>query len=614
MISIDKKKRKDLLLYALLAIITLLWLIPFFSVGFTCGDDFQYFLTTRRGPSWWWEDALYHAHQGRFYFLLTKYFYNIPYLIDDFGYTKVVQYITLVASYGMFAYLVAQLFKSRPAGMLVYLLLVFDTALTPNNHTPTIAYPFFFTFSAIVFMFALYIHLRYIERGGSWRLWLSAAVFFIAYLFYETYLIFALIFGLLLLIRHCRHQGLKTALRSREFWREVLPYITTAIIYLTLYIGYRQWLMHNGYAEMIYGGTSISSGNITASGFFRVLWRCTRGVLPGTSYFLNRGLIADNSELLSGHSNNLLRVITHSSLHSWICSILMTTAVWLLTRRSKIGTNIKTKHLVAGIFLGILIAFSSHTLIGLAEKYNNGWSLWMNGYVTSYFSIFGLMLTLACLIILSINAINSNHIHRIIRIIWCLSIALFAMLICYSNEHIGHEWGKSQHRMRLIDMIAKHHYFDTLPDDAVLYINELYTLSDVSSSICLGTPYLEQYIDMRAHRHFNYASTPEALAELPEDAPLYYLHACETRKAGELLITISPVNIPHSADSLTCQTSDIFYMSPTKEYMVFYRTDSTWRSQTFLTEDKRQRATHLTLSGKNIDPASIVISNMMIDY
>jgi hypothetical protein len=39
----------------------------------------------------------------------------------------------------------------------------------------------------------------------------------------------------------------------------------------------------------------------------------------------------------------------------------------------------------------LLFAFGSHLVIGLSEKYNAEWNDWIIGYVTSYFSYFGVM-------------------------------------------------------------------------------------------------------------------------------------------------------------------------------------------------------------------------------
>ena len=89
------KDKKQLLIYAALAATALISLLPFFKVGFTCSDDFQYFITAQH-PEIWVGDAMVYARDaGRFYFLITKFFYYIPYLIDNFAYTKAIDYISM---------------------------------------------------------------------------------------------------------------------------------------------------------------------------------------------------------------------------------------------------------------------------------------------------------------------------------------------------------------------------------------------------------------------------------------------------------------------------------------------------------------------------------------
>ena len=97
-IKITKDNGILLFLFVIIAIITL---APLFNVGIITNDDFEYYITSLRGMDYWWEDAQCYANSsGRFYLLLVKPIFYIPYLVDNFFYTKVVQYVTLLVSYG----------------------------------------------------------------------------------------------------------------------------------------------------------------------------------------------------------------------------------------------------------------------------------------------------------------------------------------------------------------------------------------------------------------------------------------------------------------------------------------------------------------------------------
>lgn len=605
------KDKKQLLIYAALAATALITLLPFFKLGFTCGDDFQYFITARHPEIWAGDAMVYARNAGRFYFLITKFFYYVPYLIDSFAYTKVVQYISLLASYVMFSWFVYRLFKSKNLSLLVMLLLIFDTTITRNNHVPTIAYPFYFSFSLMLFLGAILIYLNYKEKGGYWRILLSAALFLVTYLFYETYLIFAIIFGIVILIRHWKTNGFMAMLRNRDFWREVLPYIGSAAIYLGCYFGYRQWILHIYPDKSFYDGAAFSFASFSISGFFKVLGRCTRFALPGQGFFESQTIMADNSLLIGGHRRGINMVLAHAPAIVWVNALLQTSLVWFLTRDNE-SLPKNNKKIIIGIVVSLIAGFFAHTLIGIAKKYNTEWCYWMQGYVTSYYAIFALMLVLALLITLSLNNIKNSKWRNTTRVIWCTAFLVFAILMGYTNHHISHEWVKTQNRLDMIDLIAKSGYFSTLPDNAVFYNDEIHNISRFSKDISGGED-IEEYIDLRAGRKLKYIKS-NAFAQLPNSVPIYYIHAIETKKAGELLMSFSRLDSIRSNDlgSLRAIQADVFYYSPTKQYTVFYQSADNWKKVSYEAESLKQKLTQVCITDTAINPRTIVISDMIL--
>ncbi len=601
------KDKKQLIVYAALAITALLTLLPFFKVGFTTGDDFQYFITARH-PANWINDAIAYAEgAGRFYFLITKYFYYIPYLIDNFGFTKAVQYISLLASYAMFSWLVYRLFKSENLSLLTMLLLIFDTVITANNHVPVIAYPFYFSFSLIIFIGAILLYMNYKEKSGYWRLIVSAGLFGVAYLFYETYLVFALIFGIVTVALQLKTKSFGSMLCDRDSWLEIIPFISSAIIYIGCYWGYRQWLVNINPEKIFYDGASFSIGAFSISGFFKVLWRCTRFAFPGQSFFDSQSLLSDNSLQIGGHHkfifNNISAIV-------WVNALLQTILLWHLTREKE-SFSIDKKKIGFGIVISLVVAFLSHTLIGIAKKYNTEWCNWMHGYVTSFFSIFALMLALALAIVVTLS-VKNNTIRKAARIMLCLAILFLSLLTGYTNEHLSREWAKTQNRLKLIDMIAKTDFFSTLPEDAMIYDDELHNTSWVTTDISQGQE-LEYYINLRAGRNFKYVAKNDML-QVPASTPLYYIHASESKKNCEILISISKLDSTRNncPDSLFAIQSDIFYYSPTKRYTVFYKSKDHWKHISYWDERQKERLTHVLVNDTAINPRMIVISDMTI--
>ena len=100
------------LIFIFLGLTVVITLIPFFRVGFTTGDELEYYLTWLIGDLS--ANANIYAHgAGRFYFLITKPMYSLAYIGDNFCLTKVLQYTSLLLSFILFAVIIGKIFKSK---------------------------------------------------------------------------------------------------------------------------------------------------------------------------------------------------------------------------------------------------------------------------------------------------------------------------------------------------------------------------------------------------------------------------------------------------------------------------------------------------------------------
>lgn len=598
-----ESRREKLFVVAAFVATVLLSLKPFFGIGFTTDDDFQYYLTARTPFSNWMNDArIYAEGAGRFYFLVTKVFYYVPYIFDSFAWTKAVQYITLLSCYGMFAYVISRMFRSQKLGVLTLLLLVWNTQVTTNLHIPTIAYPFYFTFSSIIFMAGLLLYLRYTERGGYWRVIVSAVLMLVCFLFYETYMVFALLLGIAIVARH------RFRLGSRELWRETLPLMGAAVLYVGCYVGYRQYLLAATPDLVFYDGSSFDPQRFSMKGFFNIITRCTRGALPMQNYFGNKSIIADNSLLLSGHSNSLLSVWTHASATVWVNAVLQAGLMWWITK-GEWFRSLTWKRIGQGIGLAVVAAFASHTLIGVATKYNVEWSGWISGYVTTFYSFLFVALAIALLVSASLKAFNSPKTVTAMRVVWCVLMLFTSVVIGYANEHIAREWKKDSMRERIIDKVARTGYFDTLPEDAIIYTEEMHFTPGLKFVRSYQTQDIEFYIMRCAGRNLNLACDSAVLSSkrvASPEAPVYYMHAQCSPKNGDMLMAIARMDSTCSAASV----ADVFYMSPAKNYTVVYRSADGWQTKT-VSAGRRERLTSCRLEDAGIDPRSIIVSNMV---
>ena len=278
-------KREKILWILAYSVTLILTLLPFFQVGITNGDDFQYYNTAQADWQYWMQDAKNMAQDsGRFYFLITRFFYYIPYLIDSFGWTKFVQYFSLTVCYLFFSYLIYRIFKSWRLGSLTLLLLIFNTNMGYYlGFNPPTAYPFYFPFSFVIFICGILVFINYTEKNGYWRVLLSAILLFISYLFYENYLVFTLIFGCYILIRNWRRSGFFALWKSKTFYKEAVPYAVALILYVACYYGYRYYLSHVLGITSYYIGATVE-GHINMYNFFKVMNNLTFYNLPGKIY------------------------------------------------------------------------------------------------------------------------------------------------------------------------------------------------------------------------------------------------------------------------------------------------------------------------------------------
>lgn len=349
-------------------------LIPFFRVGFTTGDDLEYYLTRLQGLSYWLTDAAAYAKgQGRFYFYLTKPLGNIPYLIDHFYFTKVVQYVSLFAAYGVFAYLVFRIFKSRTLSLILFLMLIVWTQITFNHHIPTIAYPFSFSLSFILFLSACLLFIRYTETMRYRMVIYSALLFFVTLLFYENFLLFLGVFGLYILIRNIRIHSLRKVFKTSQLYKEIVPYLLSGLVYVGIYFTFQHAYSSN------YTGALVAE-NFSFSHFCQILWHCTIVVLPALNF------IRELKILTFGHPGGLMAhvgfALTHAPVRVYIEAVAACILFVYYIRRWRV--NIPYSKLIAGIGIALVLSFFFHSLIGVTEKYNADWYKWMRGYTTSF--------------------------------------------------------------------------------------------------------------------------------------------------------------------------------------------------------------------------------------
>lgn len=617
-------KQKKIFWFFAFAVTTILTLLPFFNVGITNMDDFQYFNTARADWEYWKYDATVYAQgQGRFYFLITKYFYYIPYLIDNFAYTKFIQYSSLAICYVLFSILIYKIFRSRELALITMLLLVFNTTVAYFvGYNPPTAYPFYFTFSLIIFISAMLLYNNYTEKGGYWRILTSAVLLFVSLLFYENYIVFIILFLPFIFVRNWKRHGFSGLWKNRLFYMEMIPYAGAILLYLACYFGYRCYITQVLGLAPQYMGANVAA-KFSWENFFKVVGNFTFYNLPGRIFTFEetKYMLSENSLLIYGHKDSVWFILKHASTVAYINAIIQCVILWLIIRKQRFET-VSWKTLALGIFMAITFAISSNVLVASTEKYNAEWVTKMQSYVTTFFSYFGIMTAIALAIVATLKIRKPYFMQVAVCLCWCATLFCFSVLNSYINEHLSRAWERSQNRITMIKSIAQEGFFKNIPIDAVIYTEQLLNTSYHGSQICRNSMNFEKYIMLCADNdeEYHFAQDKDELKRLMDFYPrasVFLIQATENKKTNDLLVVFSHIFRPTDSDNatLTADSADVFFLSPAKDYVLYYNTDACTDSMqtnavTINSSSKTKRITHTVVKGNNIDPFGFSVSGL----
>ncbi len=564
-------------LFGLTIIITL---APFFKVGFTNADDLANYMSYL-GKTTYSECWLYARSAGRFYFLITKPLYSLPYIGDNFLLTKIIQNLSLLLSYSLFAHLIKKIFKSRELAYVLFLLLIMATPISANYFLPFIAYPFYFTFSFSLVLIAILFYNKYVETKNYKFVLISAITFFIAILFYETYLVFLLFLMFYILCQSIlENRGFKKLLISKTFYKELIPFVLVVFLYVSLYVAFRAIFKSNG---ELYAGSSIAK-NFSFTNYFTILIELTKTILPLNLYKISQNNIIQNSLLPSGHFDNFFYILQNSKLSSIINAIIQIFLFIYLCLRFEKGISYKKIFLV--VFISILLAFSVHSILGIAEKYNAVEYAFIKGYVSSYYSYFFIWLII---LLLGYAVIKLFYDFKIIRIslisIFALGLGYLSIITGYTNDHLSRGWEQSQMRFLVIDELIDKGAFANIAQGSLLFAPEMYN-SD-SLGYVLASQYFRwgNYVKFKSQKDITFVSTPEKFKELTDenpDAKVYRFLKIQTIKNNDFMVVLaevnkSTINFSGGEDmfmNATCNSASVHYYSATKDFVfMFYPKD-----------------------------------------
>lgn len=551
-------------------LVTVISLAPFFKIGFTIADDLENYMTCLKGN--YYQDAwIYANYSGRFYFLITKPLYSLVYATGGFIGLKICQYACLLFSYFSFTYLIQKLFHSRKLSVALFVLLVCCTPATPCLHIPFIAYPCFFSVSFALFCWALVFFVKYTETDRYAFIIYSALLCFVSMLFYENYLIFVLLFGIAIFIRNLYKSGVRKTFTTKPLYRELLPIAIAATLYVALYFLFRQFVDNQ------YDGSSFAHP-LNWKNFFGILRRCTFAVAPLHQFKHGFEVMSVNSQSVVGHFHNYRFMLTHASLAAYINALTVSflTAYFLKNFKNRLSW----KALCVATASALLFAFSAHLLIAVSSKYNLEWGSWLAGYVTSFYSYFGVILAMLLIgYALYKLVFRIQYVRTVVGAALVLSLFGMVVIETATNEHISHEWARSQQRFAILDEMIADDAFSQMGEGDILYCPSMYQSGLWGNSLFgIGVNRFNEYILLKSGKQLSECENIGQLKEiLLQDSTrrVVLLDMKEGLTHNDMLVTMASVK-PSSwdlslenplADAL-CDSATLYFHSASKRYLL----------------------------------------------
>ena len=548
-------------------IILIVTFSPLFTTGFATADDFLTYLGTRRGIVM---DGFARAAKfsGRFHLFIVGPFYFLPYIVDNVVVIKLFQIVPVVVCFILFATILRRVIKSVTIGW-IYVLIFLCTMQISKHTNLFVAYPLYFTISFSLLLTSVYLLIRFFENRNKLTLVASALIFGAGLLFYETYIFFEF-FALIIILSYTFKDKIGFFEKIKNSAACIIPFLTVGILYLIAYFIFRV------YYPSQYDGSNLAAKGTSISSFFLVLWKLAYSSIPLTIYETSRTIFQERSELIGGYSSNLLRIMLNAHVE-WIAKGILVAfcGYYLLMKAPKIRIPALLKYSA----MAILLVFVPHIPLALTEKYifyvgQSG----MIGYVTTFFSFFGVVLFVSVLLSFMVNLLNFNRMMKRFGVM----ILLFLLFICsvvtdFSNYTIAKDIRSANLRFFAIDEFCKTDEFKSLPREAPCYGKSLWDNPSSSAASLTEQGFdWQEYFSVRGRNGLPVCRDEKSLLDYAREhsiAPCY-LVLRQAEKSEDVLLAFAKLPPVTKADSVVNPAANrafvVYYSSYTCFTVTFH--------------------------------------------
>lgn len=558
------------LLWFLLVVVCFITFYPLTQTGFVNGDDYAYFLNST--PSQWLDGAKsYSEFTGRFYFILVKWVYAVPYLIHSSFYFHFTLIVPIICSFILFIWLIKRIFNNDIVPILTGLFICIGYQIC-GFHSATAGYPLYFSLSVSFILIAFHLILNYYKSKKYSNIIISALIFGIATIFYESYLLYYIVIFLIIFYHEFSVSTIDrpdSTIKTRviSMGKLLLPYIICGIAYLLTY-----YLYYSAHPSA-YGGNKFSD-NLSIINFCKTLWDMAIDAFPLASFYDYRFFLADSSLSPDQYVYSIWHTFFHAGLIPWIKGFLVL-AIFIPISRLITFQNISYKKILFIAITALCFVFIPHLLLALSEKYSTSVQ---NGYVTVYFSFFAVVL-----FFLSLFALyqKKSDKHKIVRIIFTGLFSFLLLFITvitqYTNTLVTNDLRISQRRFELLEEVLQPPHIN--PNEPIYMERLSHTPSYFGKVIATSGSNYSSHIKLINNIELNqvrdYAELFNSYKNSSEPVNfIYYSQASKSEDGFMILARCSGTQLCEKIELLRFDSLLLYYYSSYKQFAVSVVSDS----------------------------------------
>lgn len=552
-------KNEKHLIYILLGLIASMALIPFINTGIATGDDAEFFITgffEKLNAS----SAIYAKGAGRFYFYITKPFYNIPYLIHNLSIIKAINILFVLVNIIIINKIIGYLSGNKKVGWLFFVLAItFITVKGQNN--PITAFHWYFTGSINFILVSLLYALKFRKENKRSFKYFAIISYAIGLIFYEVYLLYLPVIIFTIHQFNFKQQNIRQNIVS--FLKNTYPLITIGLLYITVYFSFRIFFPPN------YAGTSVSNQFKITDGINTMI-SMARGSYPCFYFFFGKRTFWETSPFLTNHIQNIAYPFTHTNYLWYVKAIIVgSLSVQFVNYKS----NLKIKNLIIPAIVAYLYIYIPHIPLALTEKYTYQYP-GADFYITTFFGFFALIFSLT-IVFSSIALVKNKVIKYTLTTIMVLIVSTGSILTDYINHHAVKDLQQPLNTLNCFNEFLETQEFQSIPENSFIYAPNLYKNSTISYMYSQNFRWGE-YSLLKAKKNLHISKSKDELIKAinNNETNIYYLKYDYNRKDIDRVMVLgrisgnSIINEDSTlimADSVTC-----FYYSSQKEFTISF--------------------------------------------